>query len=75
VQTANQTTGRLNAPIHGGPTPKPEVANMSKSFVIKIEKKRERNPLGAFQERKQIMRDRRNRRPKDARRQREHFDH
>ena len=48
---------------------------MSKSFTIKIEKKRERNPLGAFQERKQIMRDRRNRRPKDARRQREHFDH
>ncbi len=48
---------------------------MSKSFTIKIEKKRERNPLGQFQERKQIMRDRRNRRPKDARREREHFEH
>lgn len=47
---------------------------MSKGFTITIPKKRERNPLGAFQERKQIMRDRRNRRPKDARRKREAFD-
>jgi hypothetical protein len=41
---------------------------MSKSFTIKIPKKRERNPLGEFQERKQVMRDRRDRRVKDARR-------
>jgi hypothetical protein len=47
---------------------------MSKTiFTISIPKKRERNPLGVFQERKQVMRDRRNRRPKDARRKREAF--
>lgn len=48
---------------------------MSKSFTIKLPKQKARNPLGAFQERKQVMRDRRNRRPKDARREREHFDY
>jgi len=48
---------------------------MSTIFTIQVPKKRERNPLGQFQERKQIMRDRRNRRPKDARRKREHFDY
>lgn len=47
---------------------------MSTIFTIKVPKKRERNPLGQFQERKQIMRDRRNRRPKDARRKREQYD-
>lgn len=58
-------------PIHD----QPKAEAMSTAFTIKIEKKRERNPLGQFQERKQVMRDRRNRRPKDARRQREHFEH
>jgi hypothetical protein len=37
-------------------------------FVIKLPKQKARNPLGASQERKQVMRDRRMRRPKDARR-------
>jgi len=37
-------------------------------FVIKLPKQKARNPLGATQERKQIMRDRRDRRAKDARR-------
>lgn len=40
---------------------------MSKSFVIKLPKQKSRNPLGAFQERKQVMQDRRNKRGKDAR--------
>lgn len=48
---------------------------MSKSFVIEIPKKRARNPLGASQERKQIMKDRRDKRSKDARRQREPFEY
>lgn len=48
---------------------------MSKSFTIKLPKQKARNPLGHMQERKQIMRDRRNRRPKDARREREHYDY
>lgn len=43
--------------------------------TIKLPKSKVRNPLGAMQERKQIMRDRRNRRPKDARKQREPFEH
>ena len=43
--------------------------------TIKLPKSKARNPLGIFQERKQVMRDRRNRRPKDARKQREHFEH
>lgn len=47
---------------------------MSTIFTIKVPKVKNRNPLGHMQERKQIMRDRRNRRPKDARRQREHFE-
>ncbi len=37
-------------------------------FVIKLPKKKARNPLGSMSERKQIMRDRRMRRPKDAKR-------
>jgi hypothetical protein len=40
---------------------------MSKSFVIKVPKPKARNPLGAFQERKQVMKDRRQKRSKDAR--------
>ncbi len=40
---------------------------MSKSFTIKLPKQKNRNRLGAMQERKQIMRDRRERRAKDAR--------
>ena len=47
---------------------------MSTAFTIELPKKRERNPLGQFQERKQVMRDRRNRRPKDARRKREQYE-
>jgi len=47
---------------------------MATSFVIKLPKQKARNPLGHMQERKQIMRDRRNRRPKDARKQREPFE-
>ena len=43
--------------------------------TIKLPKAKARNPLGAFQERKQVMRDRRKRRSKDARKQREHFEH
>jgi len=43
--------------------------------TIKLPKQKVRNPLGAMQERKQIMRDRRKRRPKDARRERELFEH
>jgi hypothetical protein len=43
--------------------------------TIRLPKSKVRNPLGAMQERKQIMRDRRKRRPKDARREREHFEH
>jgi hypothetical protein len=41
---------------------------MSKSFTIKLPKQKARNPLGAQQERKQVMKDRRDRRSKDARR-------
>ncbi len=37
-------------------------------FTIKLPKKKARNPLGASSERKQVMRDRRMRRPKDKRR-------
>lgn len=48
---------------------------MSKSFVIKLPKVRTRNPLGHMQERKQIMKDRRMKRSKDARKQREAFDY
>jgi hypothetical protein len=40
---------------------------MSKSFTIKIPKESTlRHPLGTFQERKQIMKDRRTKRAKDA---------
>jgi hypothetical protein len=42
--------------------------------VIQIPKKRARNPLGVWQERKQVMRDRRNRRPKDARAKRRAYE-
>ena len=48
---------------------------MSKSFVIKLPKVKVRNPVGAFQERKQIMKDRRDKRSKDARRKRDAFDY
>jgi len=48
---------------------------MSKTFVIKVPKIKARNPLGAFQERKQIMKDRRDRRSKDARAKREPFEY
>lgn len=44
------------------------------TFTIKLPKAKDRNALGVWQERKQIMRDRRKRRPKDARRQREAFE-
>lgn len=37
-------------------------------FVIKLPKQKVRNPLGASQERKQIMKDRRMKRAKDAKR-------
>jgi hypothetical protein len=47
---------------------------MSTVFTIKLPKSKVRNPLAIFQERKQVMRDRRNRRPKDARRKREAYD-
>lgn len=40
---------------------------MATIFTIKLPKKRERNPLGAQQERKQVMKDRRDKRSKDAR--------
>ncbi len=40
---------------------------MSVVITIHIPKKRDRNPLGVFQERKQIMKDRRSKRAKDAR--------
>lgn len=43
--------------------------------TIKVPKKRDRNPLATFQERKQVMRDRRMRRQKDARKQREPFEY
>jgi hypothetical protein len=36
-------------------------------FVIKLPKQKARNPLGASQERKQVMKDRRTKRAKDAR--------
>lgn len=39
----------------------------SKSFTIKVPKVRARNPLGEFQERKQVMKNRRDKRSKDAR--------
>jgi hypothetical protein len=42
--------------------------------IIKVPKKRARNPLGIFQERKQVMRDRRNRRPQDARAKRRAYE-
>ena len=42
--------------------------------TIKLPKQKARNPLGAFSGKKQVMRDRRNRRPKDARKQREPFE-
>lgn len=48
---------------------------MSIIAVIKVPKKRDRNPLAMFQERKQVMKDRRNKRSKDARRKREAFDY
>lgn len=48
---------------------------MSIIATIKVPKVKDRNPLGMFQERKQIMKDRRNKRPKDARRKREAFDY
>lgn len=48
---------------------------MSTVFTIQLPKQKARNPLGHMQERKQVMRDRRNRRPKDARRKREAFDY
>lgn len=55
--------------------PKPKRTTiMAIIHTIKLPKQKARNPVGAFQERKQVMRDRRNRRPKDARRQREHYD-
>lgn len=40
---------------------------MSTAFTIELPKQKVRNPLGAFQERKQVMKDRRSRRAKDAR--------
>lgn len=40
---------------------------MATQFTIELPKLKARNPLGMFQERKQVMRDRRNRRAKDAR--------
>jgi len=40
---------------------------MATIFTIELPKEQKRNPLGAFQERKQVMRDRRDRRAKDAR--------
>lgn len=45
------------------------------SFIIKLPKLKIRNPLGALQERKQIMKDRRTKRDKDARKKREAFDY
>lgn len=46
-----------------------------KSFVIRVPKPKNRNPLGMFQERKQVMGDRRMKRSKDARVKREAFDY
>ena len=43
--------------------------------TIKLPKQKARNPLGAFGQRKQVMKDRRTRRSKDARKQREPFEH
>lgn len=47
---------------------------MSTIFTIKLPKSRARNPLGAQAQRKQVMKDRRDKRSKDARRKREAFD-
>ena len=41
---------------------------MSKTFTIELPKGKMRHPIGIMQERKQIMKDRRTRRSKDARR-------
>lgn len=43
--------------------------------TIKVPKKRDRNPLGVFQERKQVHKDRRLKRSKDARAKREPFEY
>jgi len=40
---------------------------MSTLFTIQLPKAKNRNPLGEFQERKQLMKDRRAKRAKDAR--------
>jgi len=40
---------------------------MATLFIIEVPKAKDRNPLAVFQERKQVMRDRRDRRAKDAR--------
>jgi len=45
------------------------------SFTIQLPKAKIRNALGVWQERKQIMKDRRKKRSKDARRKREAFDY
>jgi hypothetical protein len=45
------------------------------SFTIQLPKAKTRNALGVWQERKQIMKDRRKKRSKDARRKREAFDY
>ena len=39
---------------------------MSTAFVIELPKQKARNPLGHLQERRQVMKDRRTKRSKDA---------
>lgn len=39
---------------------------MSIAFTIEVPKKRARNPVAEFQERRQVMKDRRTKRAKDA---------
>lgn len=41
---------------------------MSTAFTIELPKQKTRNPLGSFQERRQVMKDRRTKRSKDAKR-------
>lgn len=41
---------------------------MSTAFIIKVPKAKNRNPIGAHQARRQVMKDRRSKRPKDAKR-------
>jgi hypothetical protein len=45
------------------------------SFTIIVPKVKARNALGVWQERKQVFKDRRKKRAKDARRKREAFDY